>query len=368
MRLISVILKILFLLVSIYSIYYIVTVETEKYASKSIIQIKDLSQNQSVSALGSLFLPTGSSSTSDAKLLELYILSEDMYTLLDKEFNLTKYYQSEKIDYLHRLSSTAIFSNYIVNMNNIITEYDNDLTIIHDELSNTMEIEFAHADANLSQQIVERIIYHSSKVLNRFENENSEVVLSFLEKEEKKKHQLFINSLETLLAYQNQNKTINPRVDIELKNSILAGLETELIQKNVEYNSKKQYLNISSAEMKLLNGNIKYIKKSIKKIKAEITGNGSKKELNSDMSDFMLLESRVEFNKKLYIQTLIKLEETKVQINQNSKNLIVVTSAKIPDSYSYPNKLKDSLSLLIVLSFLYGILVLIFTIIRDHKD
>jgi len=70
----------------------------------------------------------------------------------------------------------------------------------------------------------------------------------------------------------------------------------------------------------------------------------------------------------LYIQTLVKLEETKVLVSQNTKNLIVVTKAQVADSYSYPNKIKDSLSILIVLSFLYGIMTLIFTIIRDHKD
>ncbi|SFV70338.1 hypothetical protein MNB_SV-13-238 [hydrothermal vent metagenome] len=70
----------------------------------------------------------------------------------------------------------------------------------------------------------------------------------------------------------------------------------------------------------------------------------------------------------MYIQTLVKLEETKVLVSQNTKNLIVVTKAGVADSYSSPNKIKESFSILIILSFLYGIMTLIFTIIRDHKD
>ena len=330
--------------------------------------IKDLSQKQSTSPLGSLLLPSGSKSMTDAKLLGVYIKSADMFSILNQEFNLTAYYKSKEIDFLHRLSSSIWLPNYLFTMQNVLTEYNKDLSIMYDEASATITIGFSHADAKTAQKIVEKIIIESSKVLNRFENQNTEVILNFLQSQEKQKHQLFIDSLGELLSYQNKNRTIDPKVDIEVKNKILAGLESELIQKNVLYNSKAQYLNSKTAEMKLLKGNITYIKKSIKKIKAEITGSRGQKELNANMSDFTLLKSKVEFNKELYIQTLVKLEETRVLISQNTKNLIVVTKAHVADSYSSPNKIKDSFSILIVLSFLYGIISLILTIIRDHKD
>ncbi|RUM68006.1 MAG: hypothetical protein DSZ07_07755 [Sulfurovum sp.] len=368
MRFITLFFKFLFLSLFVLTIYYIFYIETEKYSSKSIIMIKDLSQKQSISPLGSLLLPSGSKSMTDAKLLGVYIKSFDMFNVLNQEFNLTNYYKSNQIDFFHRLSDSIFLPSYLLNMQNVLSEYNRDLSIVYDEASGTIEIGFAHADAKTAQRIVQKIIDESSKILNLFENKNTEVILNFLKKQEHQKHQLFIDSLEELLSYQNKNRTIDPKVDIEVKNKILAGLESELIQKNVQYNSKAQYLNKKTAEMKLLMGNIKYIKKSIRKIKASITGDKGKKELNANMSDFTLLESKVEFNKKLYIQTLVKLEETKILVSQNTKNLIVVTKAQVADSYSHPNKIKDSFSIFIILSFLYGIMTLIFTIIRDHKD
>ena len=360
--------KIIFLLLFVYILYYISFLETEKYESNSIVMIKDLSQKQSTSALGSLLLPSGSESTIDARLLEVYIKSDDMFTQLDKEFNLTGYYQSEKIDMIHRLSSKVLLPSYHPNRINLLEKYNQDLLIAYNEPSTTIKISFAHADAKVAQSIVQSIVRYSSQVLNLFEKKNSKVILHFLENEEKKKHQLFLSSLKELLTYQNKNSTIDPKVDIDVKSTILAGLQSELVQKNVEYNTKAQYLNTSSAEMKLLKGNIDYIQNSISKIRQEITGGNGKKELNVNMSDFTLLTSKVEFNKQLYIQTLVKLEETKVLVSQNTKNLIVVTQAQVADSYSYPNKIKDSFSIFIVLSFLYGILTLILRIIRDHKD
>ena len=368
MRFTTIFLKFLFLFILGYSIYYIFFIETEKYLSKSVIMIKDLSQKQSTSPLGALLLSSGSKSMTDAKLLEVYIKSSDMFDILNREFNLTDYYKSDKIDFLHRLSESALLPSSLFNMQNLLAKYNRDLSIVYDEPSATTQIAFSHANAKTAQQIVNRIVEQSAKILNSFEKKNTEVVLNFLKKQERQKHKLFIESLEELLAYQNKNRTIDPKVDIEVQNKILADLESELIQKNVEYNAKAQYLNKKSAQMKLLRGNIEYIKKSIHKIKAKITGNRGKKELNKNMSDFALLKSKMEFNKELYVQTLMKLEETKVLISQNAKNLIVVTKARVADSYSSPNKIKDSISILIILSFLYGIITLIITIIRDHKD
>jgi len=369
MRVMNIFFKVLFLILFFYILYYISFVQTEKYESKTIIMVKDLSKEQSSSPLSSLLMAgAGSSALTDAMLLSVYIKSSDMFNLLDKEFNLTAYYAGDKIDILNRLSNNILLPSYILNSKNLLSKYNSDLMIVYDEPSATIKISFAHANPKIAKQVVEHIILHSSKILNFFEKKNTEVVLTFLEKQERKKHALFIKALEKLLSYQNKYHTIDPRIEIESKSSILAGLESELIQKNVLYNSKAQYLNKSTAEMKLLKGNITYIKKSIRDIKRKITGSKGTRKLNVNMSDFTLLKSKVEFEKQVYIQTLVKLEETKVLVNQNTKNLIVVSAAKVADSYTYPNKIKDSFSIFIILSFIYGILILIFTIIRDHKD
>jgi len=347
---------------------YILFIETEKYESTVVVAIKDLSQEQSVSSFGSLLLSAGSESNQDASLIELYIKSGDMFTLLDRDFNLTAYYSGKDIDVLNRLSNNSLLSMFEVNQKNLIKKYNNDLRIIYDDPSATLEISYAHANPEVAKQIVDRIIYYATRVLNQFDRENSQVVLSFLEKEEEEKYQKFLISIEALLKYQNQHNTIDPKVDVEAKSAILATLEAEVVQKNVEYNSKLQYMNQNTAEMKILTSHINNLNKNIEKIKNQIVGNQKTKELNSNVSDFGLLESKVEFNKQLYVHTLTKLEEVKMLISQNTKNLITVSQSFVADSYSYPEKSNNIFSLLIIFSFIYGILILVIGIIKDHKD
>jgi len=358
------------LLVSLFALwaYYIIEIETEKYESGTIIMIKDLSSKQSVSALGEMLLPTGNESTKDAKLLELYLKSSATYNLLDKDFNLSGYYSSDKIDYVHRLRDKTPIPTLQKNRMNLLAKYNSDLTIIYDKISTTIELRFAHADAKIAKQIVERLTKYANDALNRFDKKNTKVILDFLQKQERKKYQVFLDSLQKLLKYQNKHNTIDPKIDVESKSKILAGLESQLVQKEVEYNGKQQYLNLNSPEMQILQGNMDYIRDSISSIKNRMAGDQYIEELNVNVSDFELLKSEVAFNKELYKQTLIKLEETVVMVGQQSKNLIVISGAGVAENYKYPNKIKDVLSLFIVFVLLYGIISMIFSIIRDHKD
>ncbi len=86
------------------SSYYILFIKTKKYESSSVITVKDLSKEQSISSIGSMVLGQGNINLQqDLDLLSLYIKSYGMYDLIDREFNLTNYYQSSAIDPLDRL-------------------------------------------------------------------------------------------------------------------------------------------------------------------------------------------------------------------------------------------------------------------------
>jgi capsular polysaccharide transport system permease protein len=96
--------------------------------------------------------------------------------------------------------------------------------------------------------------------------------------------------------------------------------------------------------------------------------NPNKKALNAYIFEFERLKNLVEFNKELYKQSLLQLEQLKVQANQNSKMLLEVTKPFVPQGYMYPQKLKDMITLTLVLLLLYGIISLIQAIIKEHID
>jgi len=339
---------------------YVYFLQTELYQSSSTVLIKDLKSPSIPTDMLSALMPNSTTNMQDSKLMEKYIYSMEMFNKIDKKFALKKHYMSSDIDFLQRkykFSSTADFFNL----------YKKRLVINYDVTSSTLDISFLHTDAKTAKDILEFIISEAEKKLNMYDKENGNEMLSFIQKQEKQNKKILFDSIEALLDYQNRHKTIDPSIDIKSKSRIVAQLEQEIIQKEIKYANLKQYMNISSVEVKTLKGEIRSLKKKLNDVKSQLSG-VSKKELNENLFEFETLKSDVEFNKERYKQTLIQLDIALIQSTQNAKNFIIITKPIISDTYSSPDKVKNIITLFMVLFMIYGILSMIFAIIKDHRD
>ena len=364
---IKILMKIIFVMIFAISAYYILKVESERYESSSIVLLKDLSKKQSVK-LSELILGSNSGTTQDSKVLELYIRSFAMYNYLDKKFDLSGYYKSQDLDMLQRLYDTALLPKYRANKNNFLKQYNSDLKVIYDDASGTLELSFAHIDPKKAQKILKAIISHAEEVINHFAKENSQIALNFIEQQVAQKKTKFISSIRKLIAYQNTHHTIDPTLDVQRKIEILSNLELELVKAEVEYATKMKTWNPNGREMLTLKENIKNIKRSISRVKQELAGKNQQGELNTNVFDFELLKSEMEFSKEIYRQTLINQEEVKVEVAQQSKHLTVVQQPTLADDYTYPNKVWDLFTVMAVLYFIYFIINSVIMIILNHKD
>jgi capsular polysaccharide transport system permease protein len=349
--------------------YYIVSIETQKYESVSVTALKDLSEKQEVN-LGSILSGNGDAIATDSKVLELYIRSYEMYDYLEKKYHLNAYYVSDTMDFCQRLYKESYLPSYRENKETLLAAYNKDLFVTYETLSQTLTLKFAHADRNTSQNILKEIIAHSDATINAFSRENAKISLEFIKKQVKINRTLFIKSIKRLISYQNKHHTLDPNLDANRKNAILAELEADLTKKEVEYASKlKSKWNPNGSEMKMLKSTIVDTKKAIKKMVKELSGNSkNNSELNVNIFDFEVLKNEMEFAKEVYKQTLINQEKVKIEVNQNAKHLVVITKPTQAESYTYPDKVWDLFTTALTLFFLYSILMTIIIIVRDHKD
>lgn len=354
--------SILFLLMSL----YIVFVETEKYESTSIIILKDLTQKQEVN-LGEMLLGKSSSTLQDSRIIELYMRSSEMYDFLDKKYLLTAHYSSAELDPKQRLYTDTLLPMHQVTNKNLLEKFNADLNIVYDDPSGTLTVSFIHTNPVVAKNILESMYARADEIINDFAKENAKVALQFIEDIRKENRKEFIVSIKKLIVYQNEHHTIDPSLDVERKSTILAELESELIKSEVDYSSKLKSWNPKGKEMQMLKETIRTLQKSISMVKRQMVGL-NKEELNKNVFDFELLKSDMEFTKEVYRQTLINQEKLKLEVNQKSRHLLVVSKPSLADSYTYPNKLWDIFTLFIIFIFIYSIITTILTIIKDHKD
>jgi len=335
--------------------YYIIFLQTELYESKTTVLIKDVKAGQSQADMLSAMIPTTSSNMQDSKLIEKYIYSIEMFEQINQKFDLKLHYMSTDLDFLERF-----YYRYL-------EIYNNRLIISYDELSSTLDITFLHTDPQKAKEILAFITTQAEKKLNMYDKENGNKLLDYIKNQEKKNKKILVKSVETLLAYQNSHKTIDPSIDIKSKSGILSNLETRLVQKEIEYDNLKSYMNPQNIEVKRLRAEIVNLKKKRNDLRSQLSG-VSKTELNEDLFEFEMLRSDVDFNRERYKQTLIQLDMAMIQSTQNAKNLIVITQPTLSQNYSHPDKIKNIITLFMVLFMIYGIISMIYAIIKDHKD
>ncbi|NEW60009.1 hypothetical protein GSY74_01820 [Sulfurovum sp. bin170] len=339
---------------------YILFIQTELYKSASTVLIKDLKQSSTPTDMLTALMPTSSSNIQDSKLIEKFIYSTEMFKKVDKKFFLKAHYMSYKIDFLQRMYSFSSSEDFL-------KLYKKRLVISYDELSNTLDIACLHTDPKSAKDMLQYIVIEAEKKLNMYDKENGNELLDFIKNQEVQNKKILLRSIETLLTYQNDHKTIDPSIDIRAKSTILAEIERKVVQKDIEYANLKQYMHTNSIELKTLRAEIGSLKKKLDEIRNELSG-VSKNELNEDLFEFETLKSDVEFNKERYKQTLIQLDMAMIQATQNAKNFIVITKPTLAEDYSSPDKVKNIVTLFMVLFMIYGIISMIYSIVKDHRD
>ena len=347
----------LFLLASGYFLF----LKSELYESRTAVIVRDIGASAPASGMELAILGMGSSSQlQDSKVVEEFLRSLDLFMVLDKKFMLVKHFKSDALDFVERLGPDATVEQNL-------EFYRKRLHINYDEVSGVLHIAYAHTSAQQAQEILHFVVKRVEAELNEFNRRKAKKQLTFIEEEFLKQKMKMEKASTALEVYQNQHSLLDPKNEATSASTIIASLEASLTEKNVELSSLRAYLNDNNYEVKKLRSEIRGIKRSISKKKKGLSGS-DKERLNKTLFEYERLRMALELQTEIYKNALIQLESTKVEVSKSAKTLSVVSKPNLPDGYSYPNKPKTFITIVILFFLLYGIFTMLTAIIRDHKE
>lgn len=349
-----------FLVFLIISVVYVGFIKTSFFQSTAIITIKNLDESVVNSSLLGLVSGQSNNSTQDAMIFQEYLRSYEVYNKLDLKFDLTSYYNSFDLDFLQRMYKFNSFEDHV-------ELYNKHLNFIYDETSNITTISFLHIDAKIAKEIVDFLIKEAENKLNKDNKKTASKQLYFIEDETNKQKEILIQSIKKLEIYQNKKNTLDPNSQAQTNISILSELKGRLIEKKANLEKSSKYLTNNSFEIIDLKREILQIKNSIKQVKQEQSGSG-KTTLNKSIFEFEKIKAEVDLNTELYKQGLLQLQSAKIDVNKENKVLQILVNSNFAQSYSEPKRFRELVTVILVLSLLYGILSMIKSIIKDHRE
>lgn len=348
-----------FIVIYLISTFYILFIKSELFESNSTVIIKNIN-NSSPNINSFAFLLPNNNSIQDIYVIQSYISSYDELLKLDKKFQLKKHYHSKEIDFLERLKPWSTKEDFL-------NLYKKRLEFIYDQTSGLITIGFLHTNPKIAYEIVKQLIQDASAQLNKINKILALKQLEYIKQQVKKNKKILESSIKQLEKFQNSHNLLDPTQNAQSQFALLSQLQTQLINKETQLNELSQYMNPKNFEIIRLKNEIINLKNTIKKIKKNLT-NKNKKALNAYIYEFESLKSIVELNKELYKQSLLQLEKINTEINKNSKILLKVTNPYISQGYKYPEKLKDIITITLIILLFYGIISLIKAIIKEHID
>lgn len=340
---------------------YFLLVKSELYESKTAVIVRDLSSAAPVGDLGFSLLGGGpSTQLQDSKVVEEYLLSLDVFLLLDEEFQLIKHYKSENIDFVDRLRQNAT-------MEMALEFYRKRISTSYDGVSGIIHISYSHTDPIKAQDILEYLISGVEFALNEFNRRKAKKQLVFIEREHKKNKDKLDNSSSVLEEYQNTHLLLDPENTASASTTMIATLEATLTEKKIELSTKQAYLNNDNYEVISLKSEIREIKNSLLNKKKGLAGKGETR-LNKVLFEYERLKMQLEFDTQVYMNALVQLETIRLDALKEAKTLSIVSKPNLPDGYTYPNKPRVFVTIVIVMLLLYGIFSMLLAIIKDHKE
>jgi capsular polysaccharide transport system permease protein len=294
----------------------------------------------------------------DPLVLQEFISSTEMLHYLDDKLELRKHYSDPAIDWWSRLPAgyaTEDFKTYLERY--IVASLDTD--------SQVLSLHVEAFNREYAQKIVTAILERAQQFTDQLNEKVTKGQLKFFEDQLTNSERRLREAKAQLLAFQNENRVLNPEGEATLVSGNIAELGRELIRLQGELDTKLQVLAETAPSIVILKKQIATVKAQIEQERNRLTGN-SEGAVNELEAQFREIQFNIEFVTNIYKSNLAQFEAAKVALVQRLKYLVVVRQPTIADASLYPSRGFIIGTAAMILFMVFFVVSLIISIIREH--
>ncbi|WP_347473329.1 capsule biosynthesis protein [Acinetobacter thermotolerans] len=333
----------------------------DRYASSSVLLVKQVADAQVADSSGGLGALLGVSNTSreDSQILKEYISSRDMIERLDQALNLRKEFSSVK-DPIFALSKDASIEELVEYFNKMISvELDEQTMMLH--------VKAQGFSPEFSLKLNKVLLKESDLFINNISKNIAQEQQIFAQKQYQEATLQLNEARQAVLRYQNENEIFDPELQAKAVSTLISGLQANLAQLKTEERTLLSYLTPEAPQVIALKSQIESVEKQIENESAKLTSPSTQK-LNQNVADFEALKQQVIFATDLYKLSLASLEKARLEASRKLKKLVVIAEPRLAQDAMYPRKTYISITSFILLNIVFGIGLLIHSIVREHRE
>lgn len=343
--------------------YYYNFVASDRYTSSAGFAVRGVSAGASIDGIGALTgLASSGTTTSDSYIILKYLESRDLVEKLEAEIDLAAVYSGQNIDSYSRMGKNLTIEEFVKYWESMIfTTFDSTSGVL------TFEVQaFTPEDA---KQIAELVLENTQDLVNSLSERARQDSVRFADAEVKRAEERLRKALSDLREFRQSEQSINPAASAQLDMELISTLESRLLEVKARIAALGDSVAIDAPSMIRLRGQAEALEEQIKERTAEL-GSSVAGQNGTDISELLAVYEALEvektFAEQAYASSLSSLEQARIEADRQQRYLAVYSLPLLAQEAVYPERLLNTLLVIVIAVCFWGISTLIVYSIRDH--
>lgn len=341
------------------SLIYLGLWHSPMFESQTKFAVRSTEESLPNLGIATQLLNAGNPNSNDARIINEFLGTPDLFAQLDAELHLVEHYGDKKKDFLSRLTSNPTNIEKKEYWEKVITrELDPDSGIV------TFSVKAYSPE--MAKAIGDAVLKKSEALVNSMNERANKDALSLAEKEVQVAQEKLAKTQEALKKFRESHKDIDLKTTAGGLQTLVLELEAERTKMSAQLSELQSYMKPDAPAVLTLEKKIEALNKQLNLERGRLTDLTDSTSLNKSVSEFESLTLDHEFAQKQLVSALAALETARVQFLSKARYVVTIAKPELPDESTYPKVLLFTLTIALCLLFIYGLCSLVVASIREH--
>jgi capsular polysaccharide transport system permease protein len=346
------------------SVGYLYAFAADQYSSRVAFSVRSAESSGAIEVLGALTKSLGGSIGPDAEIIYEYIRSQAMVESAMGALPVEAIFNRAEDDVVFRLGNGQPIED--------ITWYWNWMNdVSFDASTGIVEFEVRSFDPDSARRIAAFVLDESTRLVNELSiaarNDAVQIARQVVVEAEDRLRE----ARRKVRAFRDAAQQVDPTEDARVAMGLVAGLEGELATAEVELDAQLRLVGERSPRLAVLRQRIASIKARIAQERDSL-GAGTDREagaetFSSRLAEYEELAVDREFAEKAYLSALAAYEQAQIETRRQMRYLAAHINPTLSIEPQYPTRWLIALSIFLLLSVTWSVLLLIAYNVRDRS-
>lgn len=346
-----------------FAAFYLWTIAEDQFASTVGFSVRTEEVSSAVELLGGITELSGSSS-SDTDILYEYIQSQKMVSLLNDELDLEGIWSRPEYDPVFAYDPSGTIED-------LVDYWSRMVKIYYDSGSGLIEIRVLAFDPDDAETIASNIFRESSEMINELSAIAREDAVRYARIDLDEAVERLKETREAVTLFRNQNRIVDPTVDLQTQAGLLGTLQQQLAEALIELDLLGETTQSSDPRLGQAQRRVAVIEKRIEEERRKrgiSGGSDTNEELFSTLvGEYERLIVDREFAEQTYVSALAGRDAALAEARRQSRYLAAHIEPTHAQRAQYPQR-NVILSLLALFLFVaWAIVLLVFYSLKDRR-